>query len=235
MILDDKIVNRINERRINKMRKTVCFCSLAVVAVSLLLAGVFLSGCESAGGIDGLTIDPSSVSLTPGSGSNSVVFTATLNATNQLAYPLEWSVSDTSLGSIAASTANSAVYRSSGRIGSNVVKARDQYGNEGVAAVNQGSDSYTLSLAASPGSLSSGTNSCTVTVTGGTGPYTWSVGDSSLGTVSGSGSSVMYTSSRAGSNVIICHDNYDVSASISITQSAASGGSSGGSTPTPGG
>ncbi|OGV66896.1 MAG: hypothetical protein A2283_23085 [Lentisphaerae bacterium RIFOXYA12_FULL_48_11] len=218
------------------MRKIVHFCSLAVIAASLIFAGVFLSGCESADGVDGLTLDPSSVSLTPGGGSNSVVFTAALNTTNELAYPLEWSVSDGSLGSISASTANSAVYRSTGKNGSNVVKAKDQYGNEGVATVNQGSDSYELSLSASPGSLSSGTNSCTVTVTGGYAPYRWSVSDSSLGEISGSGSSVMYTSFGPGSNAIICRDEYGMSVSISITQySSSSESSSGGATPTPGG
>src|SRR3989339_22841 len=139
------------------MRKTVSFCVAAVLSVFLVIVSALISGCESADGVDGLTIDPSSVTLSP-SGSNSVVFTATLNATNELAYPLEWSVADSALGSISANAANTAVYTSTGRNGNNVVKARDQYGNEGVATVNQTSDSYVLTLSASPSALSPGTN-----------------------------------------------------------------------------
>lgn len=217
------------------MRKILYICLSVLLPVCFFTGVVLFSGCESADGVDGLAIDPSSVSLTPAGGSNSVVFKATLNVTNRLAYPLEWSVSDGSLGSISASTADSAVYKSTGKNGSNVVKARDQYGNEGVATVNQGSDSYALTLAASPSSLSAGTNSCTVTVTGGYPPYRWSVSDSSLGRISGSGSSVMYTSLKAGSNAIICRDEYGVSASITITQSSSGSTGGGGGTPTPGG
>jgi len=215
------------------MRNVLHICLTVMLFICFIAGAVFFLGCESADGVDGLTIDPSSVSLTPAGGSNSVVFTATPNSTNQLTYPLEWSVSDGSLGSISATTANSAVYKSTGKNGSNVVKAKDQYGNEGVATVDQGSDSYTLTLAASPSSLSSGTNSCTVTVTGGYGSYRWSVSNSSLGTISGSGSSVMYTSSGPGSNAITCRDEYGVSASITITQTSSSSGSSSSSTPTP--
>ena len=204
-----------------------------VMTMLLMVSGVlFQAGCESAEGLDGLQVEPSSVTLTPGT-SNSVIFTALLNVTNKLAFPIEWSVSDTSLGSIAVSTANSAVYRSTGRNGNNVIKARDQYSNEGVATITQTSDSYLLTLTASPTSLTSTETACTVTVSGGVGPYSWSVGNSALGNVSGSGSSVMYASTQAGSNVIIVHDDNGVAASIAITRAAGTG--SGGTTPTPGG
>lgn len=214
------------------MKKAVFSCLMVILPFVLLNACLF-SGCEPAEGLDGLTINPSSATLTP-STSNTVIFTVAQVITNELAYPIEWSVSDGSLGSITASTANSAVYKSTGKNGNNTIKAKDQYGNEGVATVTQTSDSYTLTLTASPSSLNSTSTVCTVTVSGGVAPYSWSVSDSSAGSISGSGSSVMYTASRAGSNAITVTDEYGMSASIAITRTDSS--SSGGTTtPTPGG
>lgn len=61
----------------------------------------------------------------------------TTNKLEGLYLPLEWRVSDTSLGLIAETVANSAVYVSLGPQGANVITVRDQAGNEGIAIVNQ--------------------------------------------------------------------------------------------------
>jgi hypothetical protein len=150
-----------------------------------------------------------------------VIFTAILNVTNTLSLPVTWSLKDTSLGSIVDSSSYTAVYERSSRNGDNVITARDQYGNEGFASIKQISETYVLTVTASATVLNSGTNACTVTVSGGTAPYDWSVGDSSLGYISGEGSSVMYQSSQAGSNVITVRDANDVSASIAITRTGS--------------
>ena len=216
------------------MKRAVLLGFAAMLSVAVMSGMCVFSGCESAQGLDGLTISPSSVTLTPSS--NIVAFTAILNVTNSnLALPITWSLKDESLGSIVSTTPLGAVYQGNGRTGNNVITARDQYGNEGAAAISMSSSAYVITLAASPSVLSPGTNSCTVTATGGTAPYTWSVGNSSLGSISGSGSSVAYTSSAAGANSISVTDANGVSASISITQTAAASSSSSTSTPTPGG
>jgi hypothetical protein len=51
--------------------------------------------------------------------------------------PLEWSVSDPSLGTIISSAGFSAVYRSTGKVGDNVVTVRDQGDAAGTTVVVQ--------------------------------------------------------------------------------------------------
>ena len=199
--------------------KKILKSSLVLVVCATFIAGMaFLAGCESADGLSGLTVTPSSATLTPAS--NTVTFVAGVSVTNSLALPVEWSLRDASLGSIIASTADSAIYKRSSKNGDNVITARDQYGNTGNATINQRSDAYdyVLTVTASPSSLSAGTNTCTVTVTGGVAPYQWSVADSSAGSILGSseGSSIVYQASRAGSNAINVSDENGISASIAI-------------------
>ncbi|MDD4869243.1 MAG: hypothetical protein PHR77_01685 [Kiritimatiellae bacterium] len=201
------------------MKKVVFLCFILVLPVVLLLGMSLLTGCESAEGTEGLQVEPSSITLTPSS--NTVTFTAILNVTNALSLPITWSLKDSSLGSIIGSSGSTAIYQRSSRNGDNVITARDQYGNEGFAAINQISETYVLTVTASATVLSSGTNACTVTASGGIAPYRWSVGNPSLGSVSGTGSSVMYQSSQAGSNVITVRDGNGVSASIAITRTAS--------------
>lgn len=215
------------------MKKLKVFCSVLVLSAVVMLGLSMLAGCESANGLAGVQLSPSSATISPTS--NSVTFVATLNVTNTtLALPLTWSLANGSLGRIVGSSGLNAVYVGNGQAGNNVITVKDQYGNEGAASITQVSNGYTLTLAASPASLNPGTNACTVTVTGGTAPYSWSIGDSSLGSISGSDSSAVYISSRAGSNVITARDANGVSGSISITQTSGSSSSSGG-TPVPGG
>ncbi len=54
-----------------------------------------------------------------------------------LAFPLEWSVSDPSLGAIIESSGRRAAYVRTSRAGMNIVTVRDQYGSEGFAVVEQ--------------------------------------------------------------------------------------------------
>lgn len=67
--------------------------------------------------------------------------TATLAAdsssTESLVLPLEWSVSEGSLGAITKSGGLSAVYVSNGREGANTISVKDRIGRKGVAAVTQ--------------------------------------------------------------------------------------------------
>lgn len=191
---------------------------IALVAVG----GLFLvcSGCEKATGLAGLSIDPSYVTLTPGS--NSVILAVT-GVTNNLALPLEWSVSDPALGTIQNHSGYTAVYKSTDRSGQNTVTVRDQYENEGFATINQVEEQYSLSLAADPSTTISASNSVvTITVENASEaqpPFDWSVSDSSLGEIEDAGgSSAVYRSRRAGSNVIHVEDANGAAGSIAITQ-----------------
>lgn len=74
-------------------------------------------------------------------------------------------------------------------------------------------------LAISPASatISSNGNTRSFTASGGDGSYTWSLNDTSRGSISGSGASVEYTRSSSGSNTITVSSGGD-SASATISQ-----------------
>ena len=143
------------------MKKISCIAGAVSLCLALGLCFRFFVGCEAAKGLDGLTVNPSSVILTPGT--NAVVFTVTLNTTNtlSLSLPLVWSVSNSSLGSIAGGSGFSAVYSATANLGQNIITARDQYGNEGFATVTQ----TTASTSTTSTTGSSGTTTTTTTTT----------------------------------------------------------------------
>jgi hypothetical protein len=116
--------------------KTLRVWSVAGMALAVAIC-LLIVGCESSTSSNSaIVITPESASL---SSSNLVAtFTASGVDTNTvLNLPLQWSVSDSSLGTIQAEGGVTAVYVSTGKIGSNAVKVRDQAGDEGVAAVGQ--------------------------------------------------------------------------------------------------
>ncbi len=103
------------------------------LAIGMAVA-LALTGCDSAEGVDGIQVSPESVTLT--STNNTVVFAA--KAESGLALPLEWSVANSSLGTINYSSGSNAVYiASTVKKGNQVVIVKDQYGNEGYASVVQ--------------------------------------------------------------------------------------------------
>lgn len=116
------------------MRMLGMLCVAIVMAVTVC----FWTGCESAGGTDGISLSPASVTFGNGSSNatSAVVFTAQVSGT--LALPLQWRVSDSALGNIISAAGSNATYRAnSGRKGDNIVTVTDQYGNEGSAVVTQ--------------------------------------------------------------------------------------------------
>jgi len=117
----------------------------AVVAVASwalsVICAVLITGCETGGDTVALTIEPAFVDLTSSSNGASTVLTQTFTATGgirTLSLPLEWSVSNPNLGSIAASGGYTASYvRTGASGGDNSITVRDQYGAEGVATIRQ--------------------------------------------------------------------------------------------------
>lgn len=59
------------------------------------------------------------------------------NEVDMLFLPLEWSVSDPRLGGIVSSGGYTAVYASTGRVGQQNIRVKDQGGSDGVAVINQ--------------------------------------------------------------------------------------------------
>ena len=95
-----------------------------------------VAGCEVTSSVDNvISVSPATVTL---DSSNLVTtFTATAGTNSTLVLPLEWSVKDASLGSILSSAGMSAVYKSSGAVGSTTVLVHDQARAEGLALVTQ--------------------------------------------------------------------------------------------------
>jgi len=219
------------------MKRALSLFSLIGVAVAIISAALLQSGCEEAKGLQGLQVDPSSVTLT--NESETTVFTVSLGITNDLALPLTWSVQDQGLGRIIGSSGLTAVYQRSERNGANTVFVRDQYENEGYATVQQSTtntpSTYSLKLTATDTSISTGEGiTITVTTESAQAPFSWRL-VSGPGSVSdSSGGSAGYSSTTAGSAVIEAEDANGASGVISITvtdpvdDGGGGGGGSGG-------
>ena len=120
------------------MSKYVSALVLAGLAASAAL-GFALLGCERAKGLQGIAITPSDFTMTKSNStyilSVNVDTNATLSSTPN--YPLKWSVTDPSLGSIVRSSGPNAVYARTMADGDNIIIVRDQMDNEGYATVHQ--------------------------------------------------------------------------------------------------
>jgi hypothetical protein len=208
------------------MKKTMLTAgwgALAAAVLTVLVVAPF--GCEELDGLIALEIEPAYVDLTPSS--NVVEFVISTNSRGgDLGLPIEWSVTDASLGRIIGSSGYSAYYVRLAPTGINTVIARDQYDNEGYATVRQMVEQYGLTLTATPETVPPGTASTLITVergddgTGGTAPFTWTVLYPQFGSiVSGQGSdTAVYISNgqRDTVNVITCTDAYGVSGSVIV-------------------
>ena len=129
------IDSRISKGGIMKKRNLALAGVVMIVAV---MAALVWTGCESAGGTDGISLSPSNPTLGAGSSNatSAVVFTAAVR--DQLALPLKWSVSDPGLGGLISASGSNATYMATaGRTGNNVITVRDQYDNKGSAVVTQ--------------------------------------------------------------------------------------------------
>lgn len=105
---------------------------LVVALVVGVVLSWFMTSCEETD--DALNVFPGNSTIGP----NISTFTiAVVSATRDISLPLEWSVSNPELGSITSTSGYSVVYTRTTNNGENSVTVRDQYGTEGVAAVDQ--------------------------------------------------------------------------------------------------
>ena len=118
-------------------------CGLLGVGLvgAILMAG--LTACEDTERGTAIVVTPDTSTLYIANAT--VVLTAapaedpalSTNEVDVLFLPLEWSVSDPSLGGIVSSGGYSAVYASTGRVGQQSIRVKDQGGSDGVAVVYQ--------------------------------------------------------------------------------------------------
>jgi hypothetical protein len=186
-----------------------------------LLLALVIAGCDQATNLTFISVTPSDVTLTPSN--NMTTFTAGVETNDLLSLPLEWSLSDPSLGSIIQQSGNVCLYARSAKNGENIITVKDQLQNTGFATIHQAPEQSTLGLSADPNPiiLASGT-STTITLTGATLPVDWSVQNRGLGTIiSSEGETAIYQASSTdaiGVNVIQVTDANGVSGTLAITQ-----------------
>lgn len=118
--------------------KTIWVLMATVGLVALAMGGALLNaGCEEGTGTKGLTVEPAFADLTSGFTNFTQTFTVSQEDLRELSLPLEWRVSDPSLGSIQAAGGFSASYVRTNKRGDNAIFVKDQYGAEGAATVRQ--------------------------------------------------------------------------------------------------
>jgi len=118
---------------------------LAIMAVAMFV----FSGCEEADNRESLVVDPSFVDLTKvlTTNKNVTLTFAVVEGLKELSLPLEWRVSDTTLGDIVFQSGKTASYVPAIVVGSggtwtwktgvNAIMVEDQYGSQGMATVAQ--------------------------------------------------------------------------------------------------
>lgn len=131
-----------------------------------------------------------------------------------------WGVSDSADGKIESKGANQALYTCL-QVGNNDVIVQDDGGHYATARIYPVTDTMTISPASA--SLSGGALNVSLAVAGGTPPYSWTSGNTALGSVSYSASSSYVAAYKAvagvyGQNVITVIDAEGRTASATITQ-----------------
>lgn len=198
----------------------------AFVTVAMTSIVFFIVACENNSGVDSnndggnssgaaLSITPSSVELDPDTGHTT--FTV-----NEGEAPFIWSVSDAALGTVSATntTSRTVTYTPvSGKSGVNTVGVTDSQGWIASASIIQG-DKLTVTLSDTTISTNA-SQTVSATVDGGTAPYSWSVSDGTLGSISSaSGNTAIYASTKgeAGTNLIRVEDQYGWLGYAEVTQ-----------------
>lgn len=191
-----------------------------VPSILILAACLPILGCDSSsegkpGGSGDFFIAPTGVTLASGD----TVATFRVEGGTE---PMTWAVADSSLGSITATSGRVANYVRSGTSeGGNEVSVTDAIGLRARALVAQTGDGPSLSISPDRTTFTAADQSVTLVAVGGDEPYSWSVIDSSLGTLSNTGqSAVNYTRSGAaeGQNIVELRDKNGTLATAAIFQ-----------------
>jgi hypothetical protein len=200
------------------MKKSSRLARLSFAFAALLSFGPV--GCDDGGkGLSGddFGIDPASQSLGKSSGP---VALSVHGGTD----PLEWAVTDSSLGSLSVSTGRSVYYKRTAAMGVNTVTVTDAQGWQARAVMRQVEDTglnVNLSISPTSADLKANGDKIVFSGTGGKGKYHWSVGDAARGRIEITNwRQALYTRLLPGNNTVVLNDDDGHVAVASITQSA---------------
>ncbi len=135
-----------------------------------------------------------------------------------------WSVTDTSVGTVHSLTTVQCFYRCE-KLGDNTVMLTDKAGHWAAAQVSSSNVTATIAITPSSADVTDASPYASFAVSGGTAPYTWTIANASMGSISYSASSSQVASytmfaGRYGQNSVSVKDSAGRSASAVITQSA---------------
>jgi plastocyanin len=206
-----------------------------LASLSCAICLFIVPGCDVASSTESLVINPSSAVMSPG---QTVTFTVSGG------YSYTWSLDpNDGSGSLSALSGSQVTYtclatnigttpklvrvastiEGSGETSTTSTYTNEAYEVDGQAQItyaNGAGSSSSSDLAVSPSSASVATNGTqSFTVSGGTSPYSWSVFNSAIGTISSTtGSSTTYLRTGDGSNALTVEDSAGTSVSVVITQ-----------------
>jgi len=217
-----------------KIWRSGVFSGLVVACLAALLA---FSGCEGTTEEDSSGVDayiashpytsasrdtplPTVVKITPAAASASIIGQTIAFTASGGSGAFHWGVSDAADGKVDSSGADQALYTCL-RVGNNDVIVQDESGHYAVAHISPVANTMAVSPASA--SLAGGALNVSFAVNGGTPPYSWTSGNTALGTVSYSASSsyvAAYTAVAGayGQNVVTVVDAEGRTASATITQ-----------------
>ena len=203
-------------------KRITFFCVIS----SLCVMAFLFSACEKGGADDGdvFKIAPSSVTL---SATDNTVALQAVGGNP----PFVWEVTDDTLGAV-GSSGQTVTYTRKIENGVNTVKITDSKTWTAKATITQQEEPAELTISEAIATLNNDGDKAVFTGSGGTGPYSWSVGDASRGSIASiAWSQAIYTRNSLGDNTVIMTDYIGHSAIAQITQPApttltASAGSS---------
>ena len=109
-------------------------CVTVLLMLAVLAAGAAFVGCEMGSSAEPIDVTPSIVTLS--ATSNTVLLTANV-ASNSALLPLQWSVTDTSLGAIVQNSGSTVLYQATPALGVNRVIVRGADGTAGTVTITQ--------------------------------------------------------------------------------------------------
>lgn len=191
---------------------------LALFAVSIL--GFLPGGCEKSSELTGseFFIDPSSVTL----GSADEAFTLNVVGGEP---PFTWAVSDEALG-LVTSNGNSVVYARTALNGVNILTVTDAQTWTATCTVTQRDVAdENLAIAPANATLAANGGQQVFEASGGSPPYTWSVGNDGRGVIDVRNETRrgLYTRTAAGDNTVIVRDRRTLVAIATVSQPAMAG------------
>lgn len=115
-----------------KMKSVAGWCMIPMVLLSMAM----IAGCDDAEKGSALVVEPPESSVS-GAGATVFLTARMVDEDDDAILPLSWHVQHPALGNILSAAGMTAVYRSNGAMGQNVVFCQDHLGREGLAVINQ--------------------------------------------------------------------------------------------------